>query len=101
MALNQKYVICFTNDGSTTYGGMKIYVDGVLQSTTDGSTGSPSGVVGGNSNLVFGNAAWALTNPTTALDGTMSDIGIWKGRELNADEVLEVSNWILNGGSLI
>ncbi len=67
-----KHLVC-TYDGSKTYAGLKIYIDGVLQVTTDVSSGSP--YAGMNNTAV--NAYVGGFGATAGLNGIIDEFGIW------------------------
>lgn len=54
-----RYHVTFTYDGSKSPSGIKIYVDKVLQPTTNTVVGTYTGMPNGSSNVVMGKAAWS------------------------------------------
>lgn len=84
-ALNTWYNITITDNGTGTFAGMKMYINGVLQTITDDSVGGVyTGMLLGNSIIRFGQAAWAL-DPSSAHQGNLEDISVWR-RELTQAE---------------
>jgi hypothetical protein len=72
-----------TYDGSGTAAGIKVYFDAVLQNTTDGSTGSYTGM--NNTSVPL---RWGIVNadPNVALIGYLADNRLYN-KELTANEV--------------
>jgi hypothetical protein len=83
------YHVVTTYDGSETEGGLKIYVNGILQSTTSSSSGSYDGMQNEAVDLIIGSR-----RPGTyeiPFDGVMDEVGFWN-RELSDWEVMQLYN---------
>jgi len=93
--LNTWYHIVVTDDGSKTFAGMRVYVNGILQVSTDISSGVYAGMANGTSITRFGLNSFSLTDPTRAHQGYLEDIGIWRGRVLTLSEI----KYLYNNGS--
>jgi hypothetical protein len=91
-SLNTWYNITFTDDGSKTVAGLKIYVNGVLQTTASAGSGTYTGMPNGTSLTRFGLNSWNLTTFECAHNGYLEDVGIWKGRVLNQTEITYLYN---------
>lgn len=64
--------ICFVHDGTDS----KIYIDGVLEDTTDSSS---LGNLSTNAlEVTLGTASWAKTGASTKHDGSLAKVGIWE-----------------------
>lgn len=88
-----------TYDGSATFAGIKIYIDGVSQTLTNTSAGTYVGMINGTQNLNIGSQSW---NPGNAsFWGKMDETHIWKNRELTAAEVLGIYNTENAGNSIL
>lgn len=78
-------------------GGLKIYINNVLQTTIlDVSVGYTS-MLNSSSNVRLGFPAWDNFTPQYRFNGWMDELGIWKNRELSIDEVSTLYN---NGSGL-
>lgn len=79
--------ITVTYDGSETSAGLKMYINGVLDSTaTKDSAGSYTGAFGSSNLRFFGGTVQTASN---AFAGSMRDLAIWN-KELSALEVAEL-----------
>ncbi|SHG27450.1 LamG domain-containing protein [Flavobacterium johnsoniae] len=83
--------VVYTDDGSKTISGMNFYVDSVLLSKTDSSSGSYLGMKQGNSFIRIGNASWNATYAAQHRGG-IDELGIWKNRCLTQKEVSALFN---------
>ena len=89
----------FTYDGSATFAGLKIYIDGVSQSLTNNSSGTYTGMINGTQDVNIGSQSW---QPSAAsFEGKLDETHIWKNRELTASEVLDVYNTENAGNSIL
>jgi hypothetical protein len=84
------YIAC-TYNGSKKASGLKIYINGVLDTMTNSSIGTYTGMTNGTSNLGFGNGIW---NPISQQrhNGILDEFAIWKNRRLRATEILDLYN---------
>lgn len=87
----QWYHLVYTDDGSETVGGMKIYINGVLGSTTTTSSGSYTGMGNTTSVTRIGNHGDGV-NAVHSHRGYLDGLSIWKGRTLTAAEVTYLYN---------
>jgi len=90
----QWYNITITDDGTGTYAGMKMYINEVLQTTTDTSVGTYIRMLNGTSIARIGQVANA-TGATTAHQGYIEDVSVWKNRVLTQADV----TYLWNGGN--
>lgn len=90
--LNNWYNIIFTDNGSKTTSGMKIYINGVLLNTIDSSSGVYTGMNNGSAITRIGLNSWDLSAPYLRHQGNIDEIAIWKGRELKINEVNQLYN---------
>jgi len=79
-----QYHITATYSGSETAAGLKLYVNGVLQTTTNTLTGTYTGMPNGTSNVIMGKAAWF---DGLRLNGYLSKLYFFNS-ELTATEVM-------------
>jgi len=86
---NWYHIVC-TDDGSKTVGGMKIYLDSTLLTTTDISSGTYTGMNNGTQYVRIGNAGWDLSG-NFLHQGFIDECNIYKGRELNSTEITELN----------
>jgi hypothetical protein len=91
-SLNTWYFISYTDDGSQTVAGMKIYINGALQIATNLSSGSYTGMVNGPAPLVFGTSAWDVGNVNLSHIGKMEGVYLWKNRELTLADITYLYN---------
>ena len=89
----------FTYDGSATFAGLKIYIDGVSQSLTNSSVGTYTGMINGTRAVNIGSRSWQPSNGS--FWGKMDEYHIWKNRELTAAEVLDIYNTENAGNSIL
>jgi len=80
------YHIVITDDGSKTYAGMKIYINGSAVTTTDASSGTYTGMPNGTHSVSFGNASWSPSG-NFLHNGYMDETNIYKNRVLTSTEV--------------
>jgi hypothetical protein len=88
----------FTYDGSETADGIQIYLNGVAQAMTIGSTGAYTGMQNLTSSVNIGSAGFSPTS--RGFDGELDLFHIWKNREISATEALSIYD-IQNGGGSI
>jgi len=86
----QWYNVTITDDGSKTFAGMKMYINGVLQAASDVSvgtyTGMPTAAASTTSITRMGNGAWTTADATIAHQGYLEDVSVWR-RALTQEEV--------------
>jgi len=88
-----------TYDGSQTFSGIKMYIDGVSQTLTDSSVGAYLGMINGSEPINIGSQGW---NPTQGeFDGKLDEFHVWKDRELTSAEVLDIYNTENLGNSIL
>jgi len=88
-----------TYDGSQTFSGIKMYIDGVSQTLTDSSVGAYLGMINGSEPVNIGSQGW---NPTQGeFDGKLDEFHIWKNRELTQSEVTDIYNTENSGNSIL
>jgi len=95
LSLNTWYNITVTDDGSKTVGGINIYINSTPQTLTNLSSGIYSGMNNGTAITRIGLNAWDLTTPTTAHQGYIEDVGIWKNRVLTQQDI----DYLYNSGN--
>lgn len=78
------YMLTATYDGSGV-GGLKIYLNGALLTTTNTTTGTYTGTTNTTANLTFGRRGW--NSSVGFLDGRMDGVAIWKNRQLTTTEI--------------
>ena len=88
-----------TYDGSETFIGVKMYIDGVSQTLTNTSSGTYLGMQNGSQPINIGSAGWSPTS--NEFDGKLDEFHIWKNRELTAAEVLDIYNTENAGNSIL
>ena len=91
IALNNWYHIVVTDNGSKTVSGTKIYINSISQTINDTSIGQYLGMNIGNSTTRIGTANWTLSS-TLRHVGYVEELGIWKNRVLNQDDVNKLYN---------
>lgn len=96
--LNTWYNIAFTYDGSSTFNGLNIYINGIEQSVIDNSSGNYGNMSFGNQDFAIGNSIWS---PSRNIDGKVDEFHVWKDRELSDAEVLEIYNTENSGTSIL
>ena len=88
-----------TYNGSQTFSGIKMYIDGVSQTLTDSSVGAYLGMINGSEPINIGSQGW---NPTLGeFDGKLDEFHIWKNRELTQSEVTNIYNTENTGNSIL
>lgn len=90
--VSQWYHIVYTDDGSKTISGMNFYINSVLASKNDNSTGSYLGMKAGTSILRLANASWNALYGVQHR-GRIDELAIYKNRCLTQKEV----NALFNG----
>jgi hypothetical protein len=88
LALNTWYNIVVTYDGSKLFSGIKIYINNVLQTSTNLGVGTYTGMMNTNLTPLIGNRINNFTNE--AMSGMIDELYIYKNRVLSATEVSEV-----------
>ena len=89
-SLNTWYNIVCTDNGTKTNAGMKLYVNGVLQTSSNDNSGSYTGMQNGTSITRIGNPAWGIGGGYLNHQGGINNIEIYKNKELNATEVSDI-----------
>jgi surface protein len=89
----------FTYDGSATFAGLKIYIDGVSQSLTNNSSGTYTGMINGTQDVNIGSRSWQPS--AGSFHGKMDEYHIWKNRELTPAEVTDIYNTENAGNSIL
>lgn len=77
----------FAYDGSKKAEGLKIFINGVLMPSENTEVGTYKGMSNTGAETYIGKDEWT---DSLYLNGNMSTINIWKGRELLKDEVIEL-----------
>tara|TARA_B110000503_G_scaffold26106_1_gene41157 strand:- start:359 stop:1276 length:918 start_codon:yes stop_codon:yes gene_type:complete len=89
----------FTYDGSGTFVGVKMYIDGVSQTITGSDNGTYVAMSNTTSPINIGSQVW---NPSAnEFDGKMDEYHIWKNRELTQAEVTDIYTTELAGTSIL
>ena len=88
LALNTWYNIVVTYDGSKLFSGIKIYINNVLQTSTNLGVGTYTGMMNTNLTPLIGNRINNFSNE--AMSGMIDELYIYKNRVLSATEVSEV-----------
>lgn len=82
------YNVCVTYNGNGSTSGVKIYIDGVLTTSTLSTVGTYTKMAISSQPEVFG---YLVANPIT-LNGYMNRFRIWKNRELTGAETTQLYN---------
>lgn len=92
---NVWHQIVVTYDGNGIASGIKVYLDNSLLSTTNNEGGTYTGTWNTNTPLIIGSGMY----PTNArgLNGYIDCVRMWKGRELNSNDISLLNN---NGNGL-
>lgn len=90
-SLSTWYHIVYTDDGTKTNAGMKMYINGVLQTTTNLNSGTYTGMPNGSSITRMGDASFGLST-LTRHNGYIDETAIWKNRILTQSEVTSLYN---------
>ena len=90
------YHLTWTYDGSGTFAGIKLYIDGVSQALTNISVGTYVGMSNGTAVARFGKFT-----DSSPFNGKMDETHIWKNRELTAAEVTDIYTTELAGNSIL
>lgn len=93
-SLNAWHHIAYTDDGSKTNSGMKFYLNGVLQPTTNVNSGIYTGMNNGSSIVRLGAAAWNLLANQQHL-GRIDEAYILKNYQLTSSDVRYLYNYAL------
>jgi hypothetical protein len=90
---NTTYHLTITYDGSSTVGGISMYLDGSAESLTDNSSGTYTAMENFDNPVVIGSRGFEYTQPaqTSYLLGYVDGLGIWN-KELSSDEVTAIYN---------
>ena len=88
-----------TYDGSNTSNGIKMYIDGISQTTTNSVGGTYLGMINGSKPVNIGSQGWAPWDGE--FDGKLDEFHIWKNRELTSAEVLDIYNTENAGNSIL
>lgn len=67
--------VAITYDGSKTFAGLKVYINGVLQTLTNISAGSYAGMVAGTSHVYVGTQSFNIG--TGSVNGVLDEIGLF------------------------
>ena len=84
----------FGYDGSKDASGLKIYKDGVLLASENMEVGNYTGMNNTGAETYIGKDEWT---DSLFLNGKMDALKIWKNRELNQEEVIELYEQQLKG----
>jgi len=91
LVLNTWYHLSSTYDGSKTNNGIRLYINGVLQSTTNSNSGTYTGMGNTSSTVEFGRQ-YSLGGDNGYLNGNISSVQIYRNKTLSASEVLQNYN---------
>lgn len=92
LSLSTWYHFVITDNGTKTFSGMKIYINGVSVSLIDNSVGGTyTGMGNSTVALTLGNATQGFAT-TIKHRGLIDEVAIWKNRELTAAEVTQIYN---------
>lgn len=91
IALNNWYHLVFTDDGSKTTAGMKLYLNGSLLTTTPLSSGIYTGMNNGTAITRIGGSGWS-TSDSVFHKGNIDELAIYKNKALDATEVALLYN---------
>ena len=90
--LNTWFHYVATYDASKTNGGMKIYINGALQTTTSANSGTYNGMPASNSNMRVGIGGQPVSGAFSYANQTLLDeLAIWN-KTLSASEVTNIYN---------
>ena len=93
--LNTWYFIVCTDNGTKTNAGMKLYVNGTAQTTTNANSGGTyTGMNNGTAISRIGRGAWDLLS-LTSHQGYIDEASIWKNKVLTETEI----NFLYNSGN--
>lgn len=93
----QDYIIAYTFNGGVVASGLKIYINGSEATTSKTENASFTGLKNTNAQIEFG--FWSVLSGRT-LNGSLDEIPFFN-KELTASEVLEITNKLQLGQSLI
>ena len=88
-----------TYDGSATFAGIKLYIDGASQTLANSSAGTYTGMVNGSQAINIGSRSWQPS--AGSFWGKLDEYHIWKNRELTAAEVTDIYTTELAGNSIL
>jgi len=91
-SLNTWYFITITDDGTKTVAGMKMYINGTLQTVSSAGTGSYTGMPNGTSGTTIGISNWDFANSTLQHLGYVEEVAIWRNRALTQTEITYLYN---------
>ncbi|MCA1918563.1 MAG: LamG domain-containing protein [Flavobacterium piscis] len=91
ISLNNWYHIVVTDNASKTVPGTKIYINSVSQIINDTSIGQYLGMNLGTSITRIGTATWDTASSLRHV-GYVEELGIWKNRVLNQDDINKLYN---------
>ena len=89
----------YTYDGSETFGGFTMYLNGVSQTLTDTSIGTYLGM--NNTTTPVNVGTWPANTSFYEFDGKMDELHVWKNRELTQAEVTDIYTTELGGTSIL
>lgn len=92
LALNTWYFITVTYSGSKTNAGMKIYINGIIQPTSNANGGTYTGMGNTTTTVELGRQNTNGLTDNGNLNGNISNVLIYKNKELTASEVLQNYN---------
>lgn len=87
--LNNFMHVVITDNGTKTFAGMKIYLNGISQTTVNQSSGVYTGMSNKGQPIRIGRYPTGFIS-SFKLRGVLDELAIWKNRELTASEVLEL-----------
>lgn len=94
-SLNTWYNITFTDDGTKTVAGMKMYINSVLNASINSSSGTYVGMLNSTSLVRFGLPSFVTSAANSAHQGYIEDVGIWKNRVLTQSDI----DYLYNSGN--
>lgn len=83
--------VVLSYSGNQIHSGLKIYSNGILQATTDLTSGTYTGMGNFTAPVYLGHR-FNDTNGNNKLKGYLDEVAIWKNRELTQSEVTELYN---------
>ena len=92
LLLNTWYFLTGTYSGSKTNAGLKIYINGVLQTTVNDNGGTYTGMGNTSTTVELGRQFIVGATDNGYLNGNISNVLIYKNKELSASEVLQNYN---------
>ena len=88
-----------TYDGSETFSGIKAYINGVSQTSTNLSSGTYLGMTNTATIINIGSRSFGPTEGE--FNGKMDEFHVWKNRELTQAEVTDIYTTELGGTSIL